>query len=183
MKLGLTIVALGVVLASANAYADLTGDTIHATYIYPDSSTVYQNLGTFTVPGGGNNLFGIFDYTVIGSQISISATTVAFFDGTAFNGFEFSDISQDPGISGMTLDPSTTAPVNVGDASFTSHTFALNFTGQSWTTPGETAVFDLLFQTSPAPGPIPGAGLLSYIALGLVGLGSIARKRSRSHPR
>jgi hypothetical protein len=78
MELGLTIVAPGVVLASANAYADLTGDTIHATYIYPDSSTVYQNLGTFAVPGGGNNLFGIFDYTVIGSQISISATTVAY---------------------------------------------------------------------------------------------------------
>jgi hypothetical protein len=29
----------------------------------------------------------------------------------------------------------------------------------------------------PVPGPIPGAGLLSYIALGLLGLGSIGWKR------
>jgi hypothetical protein len=30
-----------------------------------------------------------------------------------------------------------------------------------------------------APGPIPGAGLLSYIALGLLGVGSIGWKRLR----
>jgi hypothetical protein len=32
-------------------------------------------------------------------------------------------------------------------------------------------------QLQPAPGPIPGAGLLSYIALGLLGVGSAAWKR------
>jgi hypothetical protein len=32
---------------------------------------------------------------------------------------------------------------------------------------------------SPAPGPIPGAGLLSYIAIGLLGLGSLGWKRLR----
>jgi hypothetical protein len=33
---------------------------------------------------------------------------------------------------------------------------------------------------SAAPGPIPGAGLLSYVAIGLLGLGSIGWKRLRA---
>jgi hypothetical protein len=32
---------------------------------------------------------------------------------------------------------------------------------------------------TPAPGPIPGAGALSYVALGLLGLGSMGWKRLR----
>jgi hypothetical protein len=35
------------------------------------------------------------------------------------------------------------------------------------------------FELTPAPGPIPGAGLLSYITLGLLGLGSLGWKRLR----
>jgi hypothetical protein len=31
----------------------------------------------------------------------------------------------------------------------------------------------------PAPGPIPGAGVLSYVAIGLVGLGATGLKRLR----
>ena len=34
-------------------------------------------------------------------------------------------------------------------------------------------VQDMGTSVSPAPGPIPGAGLLSYIALGILGLGSM----------
>jgi hypothetical protein len=36
--------------------------------------------------------------------------------------------------------------------------------------------------TLPAPGPIPGAGLLSYLALAILGLGSIRWKRLRKGP-
>jgi hypothetical protein len=36
---------------------------------------------------------------------------------------------------------------------------------------------------TPAPGPIPGAGLLSYVAVGLLGLGSIGWKRLLMLPR
>jgi hypothetical protein len=36
------------------------------------------------------------------------------------------------------------------------------------------------FTVSAAPGPIPGAGMLSYIAIGLLGLGSIGWKRLRA---
>jgi hypothetical protein len=34
-------------------------------------------------------------------------------------------------------------------------------------------------QTAPAPGPIPGAGLLSYLALAALGAGTAAWKRYR----
>ena len=40
-------------------------------------------------------------------------------------------------------------------------------------------VQDMGTSVSPAPGPIPGAGLLSYIALGILGLGSMGWKRLR----
>jgi hypothetical protein len=33
--------------------------------------------------------------------------------------------------------------------------------------------------TAPAPGPIPGAGLLSFVAVGLVGLGTAGLNRLR----
>jgi hypothetical protein len=49
----------------------------------------------------------------------------------------------------------------------------------SWscTTPNGAAC---VFSTDAAPGPIPGAGLLSYLALGLFGLGSYGWKRLRA---
>jgi hypothetical protein len=41
------------------------------------------------------------------------------------------------------------------------------------------SVVPALAQTEPAPGPIPGAGLLSFVAVGLVGLGTAGLKRLR----
>jgi hypothetical protein len=40
-------------------------------------------------------------------------------------------------------------------------------------------VVPVLAQGRPAPGPIPGAGMLSYVAIGLVGLGTAGWKRWR----
>jgi len=69
------------------------------------------------------------------------------------NGLEFVDESTDPGIIGITLDSSTTAPVSIADATLTSNSVSFNFHGQTWG-PGQTAVFDLQFGSVPGPSSV-----------------------------
>jgi hypothetical protein len=163
-------------LAAANA-ATLTGDTIHGFYLFPNTGTVNTDLGTFTAPGGGQ-VFGELSYMVSGTQISITNlldVPVAFMPPSSFNGFEFVDVSTDPGINGITLDPSTTAPVNISVATFTSNSVFLNFQGQTWDA-HTAAVFDLQFG-SVSSVPVPAA--LPLFATGLAGLGLLGWRRKK----
>ena len=162
-------------LAAANA-ATLTGDTIHGFYLFPNTGTVNTDLGTFTAPGGGQ-VFGELSYMVSGTQISITnlLSVPAPFDTGSFNGFEFVDVSTNPGIIGITLDPSTTAPVNISVATFTSNSVFLNFQGQTWDA-HTAAVFDLQFG-SVSSVPVPAA--LPLFATGLAGLGLLGWRRKK----
>ena len=164
-------------LAAANA-ATLTGDTIHGFYLSPNTGTVNVDLGTFTAPGGGQ----VFNppelsYTVSGTQITITnlLDVPVAFNPASFNGFEFVDVSTDPGINGITLDPSTTAPVNISVATFTSNSVFLNFQGQTWDA-HTAAVFDLQFG-SVSSVPVPAA--LPLFATGLAGLGLLGWRRKK----
>jgi hypothetical protein len=179
-KLSAALVAATCALA-APAHADIVGDTIHAYRLFPDAGTVLVDLGTFTVPGGGCSECaqnsGIA-YNVTGTQITVTLQGLSsFFVASSFNGFEFVDVSKNTDIAGITLNSATTAAgVGGADATFTSNSIFLNFQGETWGM-GTSAVFDLQFNTVPAP--IAGAGLPGLI-LASAGLLGWWRRRQKS---
>ena len=58
-----------------------------------------------------------------GSQITITSLVTSSFTPSSFNGFEFDDISRDPLIDGVTIDPGST--LLGGVVSFTGSTFSV----------------------------------------------------------
>jgi PEP-CTERM motif len=151
--------------------AGFDGDTIHAFYIFPHAGTIFEDLGTFAAPGGGevsSQTYGVSESTI--TVAAEGGTTWAF---AAFNGLEFLDVTRDPHITGISLDPATNAAgVTISDASFTSDSVSLNFQGQIWGD-DSSAVFDVSFGS-----PVPEASTWAMMLVGLGGLG-FARLRSR----
>jgi PEP-CTERM motif len=168
-----TLMLIGVAtIASSSVRADiLIGDSIHVEYIYPTVGTVLQDLGNITVPGTGH----IFaeSYGVTTTQITVTADPngVAWI-AVSYNGLRFTDITRDPGITGITLDPSSNANgVNISDATFTSNSVSFNFQGQNWG-PNQTAVFDLQFSSA-----VPEPSTWAMMILGFAGVGFMAYRR------
>jgi hypothetical protein len=152
----------------------------------------------------GQGLSNAFAGTIVSNQFTLPALA----SGQVYQG-SFSLYSQTTSVVGANpLTGSLTVEVlnpntNVADII---QNFTFNGGTQTWQTfsavlpdfqSGGPAVFEFLFpagtplmdghlfvadvsvQAVAAPGPIPGAGLLSYIALGLIGLGSYGWKRLR----
>jgi PEP-CTERM motif len=151
------------------AHADLTGDTIHGVYLFPDTSTTFQDLGDFTPPGSGN-AFEQLDWSVTGSQITITSLVNTNFTPASFNGFEFDDISRDPLISGVTVDPSSTFLGGV--VSFTGSTFMVSFEGLP-ISEGQFVTYDLSFSAAQTPEP----STFVMLGTGIVGLAGMARRK------
>lgn len=166
-------VALATVLAPSLASAtSLTGDSIQIYYLYPDQATVYDTLGPVTAPNNG--VGDAVDWSISGDTISlIPPFGSASFGPATFNGYEFVDLTKDPGIVGVTVDAASTATgVSLSDVSFTSNSVFFNFQGQ---TLSGTAIYDLSF--APAATPLPAALPLFATGLGALGLFGWRRKR------
>jgi hypothetical protein len=91
--------ALAAALATATtgAYAStLIGDSVHAEYLYPDTNTLYADLGTAVVGAGsptyanvnGGNVLNI---DITGSQIVFSWFGAGASSAGTFDGVEFTD--------------------------------------------------------------------------------------------
>lgn len=151
----------------------LAGDQLHVYFLYPDASSVYYDLGTVTVPGTDYGVGG-YTFTVTGTQMTFTAGPIGAgpFSAAAFNGLEFVDITRDPGISGVTVNPSTTvAAGSIPLVSFTSNSLFFNFQGQPhWF---GSITYDLAFTQAPVPPALP----LFISAVG--GLGLLGWRRNR----
>lgn len=172
----LTVPFLAFASSGAQASADLSGDSIHVFYDFPTLGTIYQDQGLLTVPGNGA-LFANVVYSASGTQISISTNSIgAAWQPGSFNGLVFDVVSGSPDITGITLDPSSTATqASISDASFTSSSATFNFQSELWQ-PNTGVVYDLTFGTA-GVGAVPEPSTWAMMILGFAGIGFMAYRR------
>ncbi len=190
----LSLAALSLLVIPTLAHATpATGDTIDVSYAVNIGGTMYpDSLGSFTSGStGSTSADGLhFTYTLTGTQLTI--TEVAgdgnSFANLAFNGLVFTDANvSDLGLTGITLDPSSTVPgISAADASFSGNTISVNLAGLNvgstypgaghgdYTPVGETAVFDL---QSPSPAPTPEPSSLVLLGTGALAAAGTLRRR------
>lgn len=180
LKIGIAIgIGSLTIAASEVAYASsLIGDSIQFEYLFPDSTSVYQNSSTIVAAGNSDaiNAFNTFSFDPEASGFRIpSFFYSSSWIPSSFNGFELSslDFDDSSSITGYTL-----ATNMVGlDASrfvFTENTFSVNWQGLSF---DPSTYVNVDFQTNASTTPVPTPALLP----GLVGLGvAVLRKRKQS---
>jgi hypothetical protein len=144
-----------------------------------DTITLPYSSNMFAPNSTGANDGTYFETAFFKGILNVpSAETVTFSLGSDDDTFVYVNgklVGQNPGVHGVTDTSFTTPVLNAGANSVEVFYADRHQTGAflslSFTTEGVTIT------TDPAPGPIPGAGLLSYVALGLMGLGSMGWKR------
>lgn len=176
MRFSVLAVAAGTLAMPLAARADLTGDTIQVTYNYPDAGTQFGAPAYIVAPGTGN-FAGEANYTVTGNQIILTSFIDTTVIPSLFSGFEFEDVSKNPMITGISVDPASTLPV--ADVDFNSTTAFINLSGQTIAS-GEVAIFDLTFAPPVTPVPVaatPEPSSLALLGTGALGVAGVLRRR------
>jgi hypothetical protein len=178
-RFGPTLTLLGILIVGAGpAEAGFLGLTVHGEYLYPNASTVYQDLGSQLITPGFT-----FDFTTPGVKVGVNNDSIvtdyggtAF--GAAFNGFRLTVVGPDPGITGVTIDPTSIAGFDASRLSFTSNSIAENLQGLAGKG-ASSIILDVRFAAASVPEP-PG---LAMAALGLLLVAGWARsRRGRTSP-
>jgi hypothetical protein len=175
--------ALTLAATGAAQAANLLGDTLHAYYVYPDDGALLEDLGTFTVTGGGHIFSEGYEVTADQLIVTVDPTGV-FWLPANFNGLQFVDeTASGPVITGLTLNAgATTAAAAAAGAlaSWTDHSFEVNFQNEQWG-PNEKAVFDIQFGAGGKGGStVPEPAAWAMLITGLFGAGSVLRAQRRA---
>ena len=164
------IAALAVATGTANATIAI-GDTIELTYLFPDTSTVFQtNTTTFT--GAGTTLPIIYTGTAFfdANQIQLVQQYSSYYTSAAFNGVMISDLTNPGAFAGWGVIPTTTtAPITEfmqGGSIFV-----------NWESAPTTGVVTL----GPSAGGVPEASTWAMMGLGFAGLAFAGARASRKH--
>ena len=172
-RFGPTMTFLGImVLGAARADAGFLGLTVHGEYLFPDGATVYQDLGSQIITPGFT-----FNFSTAGVLVHVDDDSIVTdYSGTAFsaayNGFRLTVVGPDPGITAVTIDPTSIAGFDPSRMSFTSNSVAENYQGLFGTgAPASSSMCNSPGSSVPEP---PG---LAMAALGLVLVAGWARLR------
>jgi len=165
-----TVAALGVTAGSAEA--GLLGDSIAASYRFPDIGSVDADFGTLVVaPTASFSYFGIFNTTLSDTQIVMDAFA-DFADWTlaSFNGLRFENLTE--AFGPVTVSAATNmAGFSAANIAVSGNVLTVNWQGLPFDT-GTQVILDIEGAT-----PVPAPAGLALFGLGLLGL-AVARRRA-----
>ena len=131
-------------------------DSVDAQYLVPTISTVNEDLGVQTIDPTASWVFidTVF-LTATNStiQLYVPPDHAIGFSSLPFAGFGFTDLTNNPGITGVTIDPSSTVPgFDLSRVTFTSDQVFLNFSTLGIGS-GQQVLLDLNFASNTVPEP------------------------------
>lgn len=172
-RLSASTAALALMVAApALAGTSFVGDTIDASYYFPDLSTLYSDQGLKVVTPPADYSFNIgadLFADVSANQITLTFDSAGFFNGGTFNGLVITDTTS-ANIIGAVLDGSSTlSPV----VTFTGDTVDINFAGVTDFLATDKVVVDVTFGGAPEP------AVWALMLVGFAGMGAALRTRRR----
>ena len=164
--------------APASATVDLTGQAVHADYIFATAGHVYENDGTQTVTAGGVTFAQLraLHTTVTPTQVIIHFDFTNTFTAAAFNGIKLSEVGPTPiTFTNVIVDPASTyTSLTPGRLTFDAHSLSINFQSLPLNT-AQTLILDI--------NPVPEASQFASLGVGMLGLAVLmlrTRKRKAS---
>lgn len=157
------------------ANASLIGDSVHVSYLFPDTSTPLVDFGIQTVVNGLRDTNPGVSLTFSGNQIIVTNDSGLENVHSSFNGFDVALLAGSP-FSNVSIDPSSSS-VFLAGAILTSsaNDIRLNIAGTCRCAPGSAIILNV---TSDPIAVTPEPSSLALFGTGLLVVVSVFRKRA-----
>lgn len=182
MKKLLTLALL--FLAPLQAFASFDGQTVRASYFFPDNSTLIDQQDATVGPGVEFPNFPAVDprtnVDISATNILITYNSASSWTTAAFNGPVFQDLGTAPPITGVTINAATNmAGLDPSRISFDADSISINWNGLPFDTTTIVSL-DVTFAAAPGALAVPALGQMTLVLLALsvmlIGWGFLRRR-------